>query len=66
MLYHLVKAQNGELKFAEIEDEPDFERRGYMLDISRGRKPKVETLKEFIEYLSEMKYNEFQIYIEPK
>jgi len=63
-LYHLVKAQNGELKFAEIEDEPDFERRGYMLDISRGRKPKVETIKGLIEYLAEMKYNEFQIYIE--
>lgn len=62
-LYQMVK-EGAELKFVCISDKPDFERRGYMLDISRGRKPKVETLKEFIEYLAEMKYNEFQIYIE--
>lgn len=62
-LFHIVKEGN-ELKFVCISDKPDFERRGYMLDVSRGRKPKVETIKELIAYLAEMKYNEFQIYIE--
>ncbi len=63
-LYHLVKAQGEELSFVEIEDSSDFERRGYMLDNSRGRKASVETMKLFIDYLAEMKYNEFQIYME--
>ncbi len=63
-LFQLVKANGSTIPCVKVEDNPDFERRGYMLDISRGRKPKVETLKNVIDYLAFLKYNEFQIYIE--
>lgn len=47
-----------------IYDKPDFRRRGYMLDISRGRMPKPETIKKLIDVLALLKYNEFQLYME--
>ena len=40
-----------ELKYVCISDKPDFERRGYMLDISRGKIAKVETVKDIVDYL---------------
>lgn len=48
----------------EIYDCPDFEDRGYYLDISRGRVPKVSGIKKFIDRLAFYKYSSFQIYIE--
>ena len=35
-----------------------------MLDISRGRVPKLETLLELVEHLADFKINEFQLYTE--
>ena len=43
---------------------PLFERRGLMLDISRNRVLKIETLKLLIDALSELRYNELQLYTE--
>ena len=54
----------GSLPHVHIEDKPDLPRRGYMLDISRGRKPKMETIKTMIDFLAALKYNEFQLYME--
>ena len=48
----------------KIRDWPDFPRRGVMLDISRGRVPKLETLLELVEHLADLKINEFQLYTE--
>ncbi|WP_448374448.1 beta-N-acetylhexosaminidase [Fervidobacterium sp.] len=47
-----------------IEDYPDFSKRGIMIDISRDRIPKIETLKMLIEKLSEFKINQVQLYME--
>ncbi|WP_038051542.1 beta-N-acetylhexosaminidase [Pseudothermotoga elfii] len=47
-----------------IEDEPDFENRGFMLDISRDRIPNMDTLKKIVDILAELKYNQFQLYTE--
>ena len=47
-----------------IRDWPDFPRRGVMLDISRGRVPKLETLLQLVEHLADFKINEFQLYTE--
>lgn len=47
-----------------IEDEPDFENRGFMLDISRDRVPRLETLKKLVDLLAELKYNQLQLYME--
>ena len=63
-LYQLYKKGGGAVNFASIEDRPDFERRAYMLDISRGRVPKPETIKKLIDILALLKYNEFQLYME--
>jgi hexosaminidase len=47
-----------------IEDWPDFERRGFYLDVSRGKVPTVETILQIVEDLGRLKYNEFQLYVE--
>jgi len=47
-----------------IEDWPDFLRRGVYHDCSRGKVPKLETLKELIEWLAHWKINELQLYVE--
>lgn len=47
-----------------IRDWPDFARRGVMLDISRGRVPKLETLLDLAEHLADFKINELQLYTE--
>ncbi len=48
----------------KIHDYPMIPNRGFMLDISRGRVPKQELLKEHIRILADMKYNQFQLYLE--
>ena len=63
-LRQLIRQTNGRLNYAAIEDKPALPRRGYMLDISRGRKPKLDTLKDMVKLLAELKYNEFQLYME--
>ena len=41
-----------------------FERRAYMLDVSRDRVPTRETLKWLVEVLAELGFNELQLYVE--
>lgn len=48
----------------DIYDYPDFEKRGYMLDISRNKVPKMNTLFKIIDLLAQWKINEFQLYTE--
>ncbi|MBQ4527179.1 MAG: family 20 glycosylhydrolase [Clostridia bacterium] len=52
------------LPICEIEDKPDFERRSYMLDISRSKIPTLDFLKDLIDTLTDLKYNEFQLYMD--
>ncbi|HLD34825.1 MAG TPA: glycoside hydrolase family 20 zincin-like fold domain-containing protein, partial [Patescibacteria group bacterium] len=47
-LIDLVKINGRKLRACIIEDWPDFHRRGVYLDVSRGKVPKIETLKELI------------------
>ena len=47
-----------------IRDYPDLEFRGYYHDVTRGKIPKVETLKKLIDVLAMTKHNVFQIYVE--
>ena len=61
-LYQLVK--KGEVPCIKVWDKPQFERRGYMLDISRCRMPKLKEIKKQIDFLSALKYNEYQLYME--
>lgn len=47
-----------------LEDAPELDRRGFMLDISRCKVPTRESLQEWVRMLSEFRYNEFQLYTE--
>lgn len=48
----------------KVHDKPDMENRGYMLDISRGRMPRLDTILHFVDVLALLKYNEFQLYMD--
>jgi hexosaminidase len=60
----LLREYGHRLPCLKIRDWPDFPRRGVMLDISRGRVPKLETLLDLAERLSDLKINELQLYTE--
>ena len=63
-LRQLVREYGRRLPCLKIRDWPDFARRGVMLDISRGRVPKLETLLDLVERLADFKINELQLYTE--
>jgi hexosaminidase len=63
-LRQLLRKYGRRLPCLKIRDWPDFARRGAMLDISRGRVPKLETLLDLVERLADFKINEFQLYTE--
>ena len=63
-LRQLLRNYGRRLPCLRIRDWPDFARRGVMLDISRGRVPKLETLLDLAEKLSDFKINELQLYTE--
>ncbi len=57
-------SENRGLPCLTIEDWPDFERRGYMLDISRDKVPTMQTIYQVIDMLAAWKINELQLYTE--
>ncbi len=63
-LRQLLREYGRRLPCLKIRDWPDFARRGVMLDVSRGRVPKLETLLDLAEKLSDFKINELQLYTE--
>jgi hypothetical protein len=63
-LRQLLREYGRCLPCLKIRDWPDFSRRGVMLDISRGRVPKLEMLLDLAEKLSDFKINELQLYTE--
>ena len=60
----LLRQYGRQLPCLKIRDWPDFSRRGVMLDVSRGRVPKLETLLDLAEHLADFKINELQLYTE--
>ena len=60
----LARQYGNRLPCLKIRDWPDFSRRGVMLDISRGRVPKLETLLRLASRLADFKINELQLYTE--
>jgi hypothetical protein len=60
----LLRQFGRRLPCLRIRDWPDFARRGVLLDISRGRVPKLATLLDLAEKLSDFKINELQLYTE--
>ncbi len=63
-LIQVLKQCGSTLPCICVEDEPDFATRGLMLDVSRGKVPTVDTLKRVIDFLSDLKINMLQLYVE--
>jgi hexosaminidase len=63
-LKQLFRVYGRELPCMQIDDAPDFAVRGVMLDISRDRVPRTETLTLLIERLAAWKINQVQLYME--
>ena len=63
-LRQLLRQFGRRLPCLKIRDWPDFARRGVMLDVSRGRVPKLETLLDLAGKLADFKINELQLYTE--
>jgi hexosaminidase len=63
-LRDLVAIYGTILPVCRIDDEPDLRRRGVYHDCSRGKVPKLNTLKELVVQLGHWKINELQLYVE--
>jgi hexosaminidase len=63
-LMDIIAIEGRKLSCCRIEDWPDFLRRGVYLDCSRGKVPKLSTLKQLAQRLAHWKINELQLYIE--
>ncbi len=57
-------ARSGRVPACEIEDTPDFRYRGVMLDVSRGKVPTADALRDVIEICARMKLNVLMLYTE--
>ncbi|MBQ3527275.1 MAG: family 20 glycosylhydrolase [Clostridia bacterium] len=63
-LRQLVRQNGAALPCCRITDSPDFSYRGFYHDITRGRVPTLEKLKEIANTLSYYKINSLQLYCE--
>lgn len=63
-LKQLIVRYKNKLPTIKIKDEPEFLGRGWMLDITRGKIPKLEYLKEIVDLASDFKINQLQLYME--
>ena len=63
-LLQLVMKQQRSITTLSIEDEPELDRRGILIDISRGKVPTVETIKTLIDLMVRLKMNLLMLYTE--
>jgi hypothetical protein len=63
-LLQLLRFYGSSLPACRIEDSPAFPNRGYYLDITRGRVPKLERLLDLVDRLAALKVNQLQLYFE--
>ena len=63
-LKQIVEQCNRDIPCLTIQDCPDFKARGLMIDISRNKIPKLDTLFRIIDLMSDLKMNQLQLYIE--
>ncbi|MBR6917126.1 MAG: beta-N-acetylhexosaminidase [Clostridia bacterium] len=63
-LRQMIREYGKALPYCVIEDEPSFPERGFYHDITRGRVPTLDKLKEIAAELSFFKINELQLYVE--
>jgi hexosaminidase len=60
----ITQSRDGPLPCMDIEDWPDFQVRGVMLDISRDKVYRMETLLMLVDEMASWKINQLQLYME--
>lgn len=63
-LKQIIDLSAGKIPCFKLTDAPYLKRRGFMLDVSRCKVPTMQTMYELIDLLSDLRYNELQLYIE--
>lgn len=63
-LLQLLNHYHGTIPSLYIRDEPDFTVRGYYHDVTRGKVPKLDTLKYLVDKIASYKINQLQLYVE--
>ncbi len=63
-LREMAAASGRSLPCCVVDDAPAFARRGVYHDCSRGKVPKLSTLKDLVTHLGRWKINELQLYVE--
>ncbi len=63
-LIQILKQSTSNIPKLFIEDKPYFKNRGFYHDVTRGKVPTLETLKEVVKKASFYKINQIQLYIE--
>lgn len=63
-LSQLIKLNKLQLPCCEIKDEPQFKYRGFYHDVTRGKVPTLDTMKELADRAAAYKLNQLQLYIE--
>lgn len=63
-LIQIFRDHGANLPCVTIQDRPSFRHRGFHLDITRGKVPKLSTLKRLVDQLSALKINQLQLYVE--
>ncbi len=56
--------ENEKIPCCKIVDCPDFSHRGFYHDITRGKVPTLETLKDLVDKMAYFKLNSLQLYVE--
>lgn len=63
-LKQIIRQCGSIVQALEIEDEPYFKNRGFYHDVTRGKVPTLDTLKELVDKAAFYKINQIQLYIE--
>lgn len=63
-LRQICRQYPDDLPCVDILDEPGFERRGVMLDVSRDKVPTMRQFRQTIDLLAALKFNHLQLYTE--
>lgn len=66
-LLHIIeyaKSEEKPIPTIDITDWASFEKRGFMLDVSRDKVPTMESLYRLVDQLADWRINEFQLYTE--
>lgn len=63
-LRQIIRNQGIELPCLKICDWPQFSERGFYHDVTRGKVPTLQTLKELVDRASMYKINQLQLYVE--